>query len=78
MLAKWSYLNFISGCNYLWNKQLIDAIGHCNITAETGYFAALYTTGYVPKLNPHKITSLILTLYVNQAKTISKSLHITS
>jgi hypothetical protein len=40
-------------------KQETDAIGHCRITPLTLYFAALKTTGKVPRLNPHKIIEVI-------------------
>jgi hypothetical protein len=56
----------------------MEAIGHCKITAATGCLAAVYTTGKVPKLNPHNIISFIFFLSVNQANIISRSLHITS
>jgi hypothetical protein len=56
----------------------MEAIGHCKITAATGCLAAAYTTGKVPKLNPHNIISLILFFSVNHANTISRSLQITS
>ena len=40
----------------------MEAMGHCRIMAATGYFAAVTTTGYVPKLNPHIIISLSFTV----------------
>jgi hypothetical protein len=40
-------------------KHETEAIGHCRITAFILYLAALYTTGNVPRLNPHKIIEVI-------------------
>ena len=32
-----------------------EPMGACRIIAFISYLAALYTTGYDPRLNPHKI-----------------------
>ena len=58
--------------------QAIEAIGHWRIVPFTGYLEAAFTTGKLPKLNPHKIIFSIQLVYVKWASTIYRSLHIIS